>query len=191
LIQQDATKTRRAGGGGSREAHGSNKGVSPVDADSYVGRQGRFEFRPAFAFLAAKQEIRLRKQQEISIKTESKQQYKAPHGTHAALDAFCLWVAGLPLVMPSAAISNLQTAYLDASVPEAAGAAGVAGAAPDAGADASVVLCPPASPCMSILSPPFMMTNSASRAKAIKATKIFHMIVSRLVLESNKNEART
>jgi hypothetical protein len=83
--------------------------------------------------------------------------------------------------------------YLDAAGAEAAGAAGAedsAGAAAGAagaeaaGADAAGAE-PwsdedgrpwPASPCMSTLSPPFMMTNSAIRAKAMKPTKIFHMI---------------
>lgn len=42
----------------------------------------------------------------------------------------------------------------------------------------SVGLCPAASPCMSTLSPALKMKNSAAPAKMMKATKIFHMIIS-------------
>jgi hypothetical protein len=54
-------------------------------------------------------------------------------------------------------------------------AAGAAGAAVEAGADA----CSDApwfdSPCMSTLSPTFMMTKSATSANAMKPAKTFHM----------------
>jgi len=73
----------------------------------------------------------------------------------------------------------------DAAGSDAAGAAAAgvdasgadaAGAAAGAWADADSAGAPCDSPCMSTLSPPFMMTNNASSANAMKPTKIFHMI---------------
>lgn len=60
---------------------------------------------------------------------------------------------------------------------DAAGAAAAVSAGAEAWAEASEDGRPcPASPCMSTLSPPFMITNNASSAKAMKPTKTFHIV---------------
>ncbi|MGH8806630.1 MAG: hypothetical protein ACREX0_01975 [Noviherbaspirillum sp.] len=78
-----------------------------------------------------------------------------------------------------AAFHKAMPAYFEAAGAAVAGAASVgvdaAGADECAGAEDEGVPWP-ASPIMSTLLPPFMMTKSASSANAMKPTNIFHMI---------------
>jgi hypothetical protein len=109
------------------------------------------------------------------------QKIKKPHGAiHAAREAACRYFdaagadADAGADASGAEAAGAGAAGADAAGAEASGAAGVEAADADAGAEASWLA--PASPCMSTLSPPLMMTNSASSAKAMNAAKIFHMV---------------
>jgi len=100
----------------------------------------------------------------------------------AAADAAVAPTTTVPVVdiLRGCAAASTEGA-LAAGVAVAAGTlltgAGVTDAAADADSDSGVeVECPAASAWMSILSPLFMMTNSASNAKATNPTKIFHMM---------------